>query len=532
MTTVTYESTPPSLDFGTLVLGNTSILTVVVRYKTVGTGQANVATETFSIDDEGAGVAGWVTLSPDGTTYGATAAYTPFNVGATQTLYVKVAPPTSGEITKRRTYTIYVVPATVGSPTPLRIAVKFRIDGGLLASVSDVRNAIKAIGNQKKAFVAFDTLFPDNTGFSNISGTWAIGTNPTKYNGTSTAGSEGITVTPFGVFTDYQVIADFIMNASQAGIVFQYTSATSFYAVMLNPVAGTVSLIQRSAGPTTTTLNSISQTLATGVTYTLRLEVFSDHVDVYLNDSFLFSYNGLSYAGYSGLRVYDSGNTDFTHYHVTEQVAVISDDDINQFIKDNQKFVEDRRQRIWGYETRTEYFNWKQQPTEDMPFIFARTFNTLPGYSSRTIAYDASIYLSNKPVFGVISVEENTTTDGSTDTWTLRSQGRDSDYVVFPELGKITFVNNYPRNGNKNIRVTYAYGEPDVPGDIRRYIVTLSAIDVLQSYGGTQNTEGIENLRKALDARLKKLEEMITPWTGAMVVEGLGRPTQSAGAKY
>jgi len=68
------------------------------------------------------------------------------------------------------------------------------------------------------------------------------------------------------------------------------------------------------------------------------------------------------------------------------------------------------------------------------------------------------------------------------------TEGRDDDYWIDYEGGVIYFVNETPVIGPKMVRVTYAYGETTVPGDIKEWAIKQTAINLLYSDDWTAAT--------------------------------------------
>lgn len=65
--------------------------------------------------------------------------------------------------------------------------------------------------------------------------------------------------------------------------------------------------------------------------------------------------------------------------------------------------------------------------------------------------------LNHSPIITVIKLEELT----AADTWTTRTEGSTSDYIVLDE--GVRFISNVPKYDYKNIRVTYKVGYASTP---------------------------------------------------------------------
>ena len=88
------------------------------------------------------------------------------------------------------------------------------------------------------------------------------------------------------------------------------------------------------------------------------------------------------------------------------------------------------------------------------------------------------------------------------------TEGRDDDYWIDYENGVIYFVDEEPDIGQKAVRVTYAYGETSVPGDIKEWALKLAAIDLIYSDDWTVMT--IDNLdRVNLEGKVRHWKEDI-----------------------
>jgi len=88
------------------------------------------------------------------------------------------------------------------------------------------------------------------------------------------------------------------------------------------------------------------------------------------------------------------------------------------------------------------------------------------------------------------------------------TEGRDDDYWIDYENGVIYFVDKEPDIGPKSVRVTYAYGETSVPGDIKEWALKQAAIDLIYSDDWTVMT--IDNIdRVNLEGKVKHWKEDI-----------------------
>jgi hypothetical protein len=229
---------------------------------------------------------------------------------------------------------------------------------------------------------------------------------------------------------------------------------------------------------------------------------------VYFDANLIFNYQFVSSInGSTGLRAYNSPNVQFFSWYLNTDVYTIDDPTINDFIEDCEQHIYDRTRKFYNQQTVTELYDFRDQWFPEMPYVLTRSFNTLPSWSYRYLFKESTIQLKSKPVLNVVSVEENIGSDGSTDNWVLRTQGRGNDYVVYCNEGLIVFVNNYPHNGHQNLRVIYSVGEPAVPKNVRRYCALLAAEMYLSGFGSPAT--GIKDLKEDVRKQILRQEEYI-----------------------
>src|SRR5207245_7572909 len=123
-----------------------------------------------------------------------------------------------------------------------------------------------------------------------------------------------------------------------------------------------------------------------------------------------------------------------------------------------------------------------------------------------------SFYLKYRPVMSVIAVEENVSTDGAADNWVLRTPGRSGDYIVYPELGKIVWLSNFPLDGHQNIKVIYTLGTASVPRYVSALVEINVALRALQGRG--VGADGVKEMVAKLEARRMEYERWVPQWTG------------------
>jgi hypothetical protein len=526
-TVATYYAYPQVLDFGSITLGNNLTLPVRIQYnlapaQSVGSvlsSQVSISNEVFAIDDQGSNAEEVVKLSTDNANF-----YNRINVSSfpateppnTITLYVNVSPDAS-KISASGDFIVYLTSVQVPS---FQVPIHFRIVNGFYVSTSDVRQSMGEFGKQKVNIFAFHDLFTDSSFplWTNITGSWSQSVNGNR-RGTTTATAHAISETAFQDFGDYNVSSWVTLNQpGAAGLIFAYTDSTDFYRATINTSSGRA-LIESVIGGVTTVMATTSVGVLTSSPYSLRVEKHPTSADFFVAEQKVLSAVGLILSGPSGLTVTSAGNNptaDFQEYHVSEDAYQFDDASINTTILEEQEFIEQRIGRVYSAQTVTELHDWDDRQPVRMPFIPARTFNMVPtgtqmagsGQDQRTFyVYESALYLRQRPVLGVVALEEDTGADGSTPSWTLRTQGRSGDFVVYPELGKIVFLNNLPNNGHQNLRVIYNVGSAKVPAFIKGYLKEKVALRMLENLGTT--ADGIKEMVAKKEERLKQYEEFI-----------------------
>lgn len=527
----TYYPTPPALDFGSIAIGDSSTKSVRIEYRLAPAGsagevvltQTSAGNEIFLIDDQGTNGADLVTLSQDGSNF-----FNRLNLSnfpATEpanfiTIDVRVAP-TRASTNINEDFVVYL--RSIRNK-PFSMPIHFRIVGGQYVQPADVRRVLGPIGRQKNTLQVYQDMFSDTT--------FPLWTNSITYpnngpwtaprinnrTGVSTTSVNALSTTVFSDFGDYQVsVVAKLQSSGDAGLVWGYVNNTNFFRSTISPRTGNAVTEQIASG-TPTILSQVSVGgLEVGKEIILRVEKHPTSADYFVNESLAVRVSGISATGHSGITVTSSGGnpttSDFREYHVTQDVALFQDADINDFILEEQKFVELRTGRIYVPQMVTELLDYNEQDVIRMPFIANRTFNTFPSFDPARTGQpvleirERAIYLKHRPVMNVVAVEENENPDSGSDSWELRTQGRDGDYLVYPELGKIIFVNNLPRDGHQNIRVIYTVGTASVPLEIRQYVAYKTAYDILTGIGGT--ADGIEQMVEKIERKLKILEEFI-----------------------
>ena len=536
-TQASYYAFPQSIDFGSLTLGNSLTQSIRIEYQlapnqSVGgvlTSQSNVSNEIFAIDGQGSNAEDVVTLSTDNTTF-----YNRVNVSsfpATQppnfiTLYVKVNP----DSTRHSISGDFIVYLTAVQNPQFQVPIHFRIVNGLYINASDVRQSMGDFGKQKVNFYAFHDLFTDSTFplWTNQSGTWGQQVNGIRAGVSSqNPATDALSTTAIQDFGDYNVSAWVTLTTSGvAGLIFSFVNTNNYYRAWISTSSGRAQ-IDSVIGGTVTTLATGSvggvavpgQSLVNNSSYTLRVEKHTTSADFFLGEQRILTATGVILTGSPGLCTLSRDGTTtayFQEYHVSEDVYQFDDASINQLVQEEQEFIEQRVGRVYSTQTITELRDWDERQPLRMPFLPARSFNMLPsgtqlmgtGTDQRVFSTgELAMYLRQRPVMNVISLEEDTAVDGSTPTWTLRTQGRNGDYVVYPEVGKIAWLNNLPNNGHQNIKIIYTVGSPKVPAYIKGYLKEKVALRLLENLG--TGDDGIQRMVEKKERNLTRFEEYI-----------------------
>ena len=132
----------------------------------------------------------------------------------------------------------------------------------------------------------------------------------------------------------------------------------------------------------------------------------------------------------------------------------------------------------------------------------------LPGWSR---GGGALLRFKYGPMLSVTSLEEETTQG----TWTARTEGRDSDFVVVPD--GVAFMANSPSSRYSNVRVTYVAGYAATPRTIQAVSARLAA-SIVQSLVDAQNPNNDETRPLGLPVLSKELKESLDPYRLLQVV--------------
>ena len=141
--------------------------------------------------------------------------------------------------------------------------------------------------------------------------------------------------------------------------------------------------------------------------------------------------------------------------------------DVSEWIQEESEQLNEDSATNWGSTSYTEYI----------------TFDKL--------GYDLT--LKHSPIINVISVEYNSSPDGTVANWTTKTA--DIDYIIYPEEGMIRIVPSLwsPKTNSRGIRVTYVAGYSTTPLRVQKYItkaVTLRVLDTLIAQNVEERNDG------------------------------------------
>lgn len=173
---------------------------------------------------------------------------------------------------------------------------------------------------------------------------------------------------------------------------------------------------------------------------------------------------------------------------VWDQLGGLTSSDISarrvlDAIQRSEREIEDFAQTKFVSTTVTqEIYDWNEYTTWKSPEML-RTFNGTDRYDYRYINYNNKIKLKKSPIISITTLQRNTASSDSTDSWsTLTEQtGTGGDYTFEANTAIVSFQQNWPRYGQRAMRVTYVYGYSSVPKSIERLTTLLAAKEILLS---------------------------------------------------
>ncbi len=544
VTQPTYYAYPQAIDFGSIALGDTQTANCRIEFRLAPgnsaggtlTSQTNISNEVFLVDDQGSNADDVIRISGDG---GVT-----YNDRLSLSSFPATEPPNFINITIACAPVQNMLPNNAEFVIYLRavqnkqfiVPIHFRIAAGSYVTPSQVREEMGPLGTATNTVFTQHDSFSDPTFplWTNKSGTWKQATDvggSVHFSGTSGVGVDAINITNFpdtGAY-DCQVTVS-MQSGGTAGLVFAYQDSSNYYrATIVGGGQGGLGKIDQVIGGITTILSQTSvATQSLNTPFNLRVEKNTLTASYFLNDTLILRATGLKLTGPSGLIVTQTSVSTawFNEYHVDQQEFQFADTSIQKWIEEEQSLLQQRMQRYWAPQTITEVIDWMDRQPTRMPFVVSRFFNTLPSGIASPSSSDGdnrtfevqehSFYLKYRPVMTVIAVEENTSTDGANDNWILRKQGRDGDYIVYPELGKIVWLSNFPLDGHQNIKVIYTIGSPSVPRFVSALIEINAALRALQGRG--VGADGVKEMVEKLKERRMEYEKWVPQWTGMYAV--------------
>jgi hypothetical protein len=124
---------------------------------------------------------------------------------------------------------------------------------------------------------------------------------------------------------------------------------------------------------------------------------------------------------------------------------------------------------------------WIGQASERLDNIAGRVFGATSYTDYIDYAGEERIMLKHAPLISVASIEYNDQPSGETPNWVTKTE--DVDFVVYPDTGEVLVVLNkwLPKDGNRNIRITYTSGYTSVPEMVQMAVSKMVALRVLNS---------------------------------------------------
>jgi hypothetical protein len=296
--------------------------------------------------------------------------------------------------------------------------------------------------------------------------------------------------------TDYEVVATVaIVKGTKASLIVFYTS-TKYLEFVLNSSDGTVKL-DKVENATRTNIVSVSYVISNGKTYDCQVIASSDTTITCLIDGAIViktTVTGCS-AGKHGFACEGTVATDYSLFNklyvkkpsdyidiptlrmgikpidykdLVGKDGTIQDyyDYLSTLIEQASRFVDGETQRASEFfktngVTVTEYFDGMGATPPTGLYEFDEETDAWKQQSSR-------LYLSQRPVLSVATVEINSADIGDADVWTATTKYR------WYSHGEIVFSSSAtPAKGTKNVRVTYKAGYATTPLDIEMACMRL-----------------------------------------------------------
>lgn len=391
-----------------------------------------------------------------------------------------------------------------------------------------VRNALGALGKPKAQELVVNDNFDNLTNFTSVAGTWTASGN-IAYVTPASGGTSLLQLLALNT-SSYTIVAQ-IATSVRGGIYYNATTNGSNYqAVMIDIVSTEIRVITVSTGTESTSNVGFTGSLFASVYYTLKLINTGDTGQIWLDGVKQADITSHTFdTGVCGIIMQGStSSSSVKDFQVTIDSYYFADSEITTAIAVSQALIDRRTQKTFSTALASaELYDFYDAKLEEMPYEPARFFNSL-GVETRGKLVDkyGYIILRNRPVYSTVKLEENDAADADANNWKTRTQGRADDFVLYREGGVILFVDNKPKNGHQNIRVSYNYGATSVPEDIAELCTHYTVRKLFIGLGGGGETSAMREARMQNDEYIKLLEEWIPPATLCGVVNDVfGRST-------
>jgi hypothetical protein len=123
--------------------------------------------------------------------------------------------------------------------------------------------------------------------------------------------------------------------------------------------------------------------------------------------------------------------------------------------------------------------------------------------------YETEFFLKNRPVNSISSVNINTVDATTAPSWFALTEGLGGDYLMDYDLGKITFINNFPYHGYSQLKVIYNYGYTTTPAMVKELSILMTLRQMQNSAIYKSVFRGFDNFTPVklaeIDARIQEL---------------------------
>lgn len=335
--------------------------------------------------------------------------------------------------------------------------------------------------------------------YETISGKWYIESSGELHGDVGATPFRALCIAGEATDTDYQIVATIaIVKGTKASLIVFYTVATvaKYLELVLNSLDDTVKL-DKIEDTTRTNIVSKSYTIDNGRTYECQVIVSSDTtITCLINGAVVIKTTVTGYAaGKHGFGCDGTVATDYSQFNklyvkkpsdyldiptlrtgikpidykdLVGKDGTIQDyyDYLSILIEQASRFVDGETQRASEFfktkgVTVIEYFNGIGSTPPEGLYEFDEETDAWKDSSSR-------LYLSQRPVLSITTIETNSADIGETDVWTATTKYRWYGH------GEIVFsASATPAKGIKNVRVTYKAGYATTPRDIEMVCMRL-----------------------------------------------------------